>query len=394
MTIRFDDLPLLRVPLTRIDWNNTACLLRFGREPSQRLVESLRRTGMRTPPLLAKGKSALFIVCGFERLRIWRELGHEDVAARIAPPEAAAQDLLSAAIEENQDARGLNLIEQAIALEKWAALRDEVKAGHSEENGLKPALRTRDGLKPAPRTRDGLKPALRTRNGLKPALRTRDGLKPALRTRDGLKPAPRTKDELLSLLGYKPGPAIIERLRAFRKLSTAAQTALAQGTFPEGAAATLREFPAEEQDHLVSIMLALRFTAGMCRDFSREFLETCRREKIAVTALLRELGLDHPLGGTPQEIALLRRSALEALHRRRFPILSRLERDFAAHQAALGLGDEVQLRPPKDFEGDQYHLDIRVSNLAQLDRAVRALAERLDKRRDEIERLFHVTWEP
>ena len=344
MTIRFDDLPLLRVPLTRIDWNNTACLLRFGREPSQRLVESLRRTGMRTPPLLAKGESALFIVCGFERLRIWRELGHEEVAARIAPPEAPAQDLLSAAIEENQDARGLNLIEQAIALEKWTALHDEVKTGHSEENGLKPALRT--------------------------------------------------KDELLSLLGYKPGPAIIERLRAFRQLSTAAQTALARGTLPEGAAATLREFSAEEQDHLVPIMLALRFTAGMCRDFSREFLETCRREKIAVAALLRELGLDRTRNDTPQQIALLRRSALEALHRRRFPILSRLERDFATRQAALGLGDEIQLRPPKDFEGDQYHLDVRVSNFAQLDRAVRALAERLDKRRDEIERLFDVTWEP
>jgi len=344
MTIRFDDLPPLRVPLIRIDWNNTACLLRFGREPSQRLVESLRRTGMRTPPLLAKGESGLSIVCGFERLRIWRELGHEDVAARIAPPEAAAQDLLSAAIEENQDARGLNLIERGIALEKWTALHDEVKAGHSEENGLKPA--------------------------------------------------PRTRDELLSLLGYKPGPAIIERLSAFRQLSTAAQTALAQGTLPEGAAATLGKFPAEEQDHLVSVMLALRFTVGMCRDFSREFLEICRREKIAAPALLRELGLDHPLDGTPQEIALLRGSALEALHRRRFPILSRLERDFATHQAALGLGDEIQLRPPKDFEGDQYHLDVRVSSLAQLDRAVRALAERLDKRRDEIERLFHVTWEP
>jgi hypothetical protein len=339
---------------------------------------------MRTPPLLANGESGLFIVCGFERLRIWRELGHEEVAARIAPPEAAAQDLLSAAIEENQDGRGLNLIERGIALEKWDALHDEVKAGHSEENGLKPALRTKDGLKPALRTKDGLKPALRTKDGLKPALRTKDGLKPALRTRD----------ELLSLLGYKPGPATIERLRAFRQLCTTAQTALALGTLPEGAATTLREFSAKEQDHLVSIMLALRFTAGMCRDFSREFLETCRREKIVVTALLRELGLDRPLDGTPQEIALLRRSALEALHRRRFPILSRIERDFAARQAALGLGDEIQLRPPKDFEGDQYHLDIRVSNLAQLDRAVRALAERLDKRRDEIQRLFDLTWEP
>ena len=354
MNIRFDDLPLLRVPLTRIDWNNAACLLRFGREPSQRLVESLKRTGMRTPPLLAKGKSGLFIVCGFERLRIWRELGREEVAARIAPPEAAAQDLLSAAIQENQDGRGLNLIERGIALEKWTALHDEVKAGHCEENGLKPALRTKDGLKPALRT----------------------------------------QDELLSLLGYKPGPATIERLRAFRQLSTTAQTALALGTLPEGAAATLREFSAKEQDHLVSIMLALRFTAGMCRDFSREFLETCRREKIAVTALLRELGLDRPLDGTAQEIALLRRSALEALHRRRFPILSRIERDFAARQAALGLGDEIQLRPPKDFEGDQYHLDIRVSSPAQLERAVRALAERLDKRRDEIQRLFDLTWEP
>jgi len=374
MNIRFDDLPLLRVPLTRIDWNNAACLLRFGREPSQRLVESLKRTGMRTPPLLAKGKSGLFIVCGFERLRIWRELGHEEVAARIAPPEAAAQDLLSAAIQENQDGRGLNLIERGIALEKWTALHDEVRAGHCEENGLKPALRTKDGLKPA--------------------LRTKDGLKPALRTKDGLKPALRTQDELLSLLGYKPGPATIERLRAFRQLSTTAQTALALGTLPEGAAATLREFSAKEQDHLVSIMLALRFTAGMCRDFSREFLETCRREKIAVTALLRELGLDRPLDGTAQEIALLRRSALEALHRRRFPILSRIERDFAARQAALGLGDEIQLRPPKDFEGDQYHLDIRVSSPAQLERAVRALAERLDKRRDEIQRLFDLTWEP
>ena len=100
MRIRFDHLPLSRVLLADLDWTNTSCQLRFGREPSQRLTESLKRNGMRTPPLLAEGESGLFIVCGFERLRIWRELGHEETVARIAPPEAAAADLLLAAVEE------------------------------------------------------------------------------------------------------------------------------------------------------------------------------------------------------------------------------------------------------------------------------------------------------
>jgi hypothetical protein len=322
-----DSLPLLRVALANLDWNNTSCELRAGREPSLRIAESLKANGMRTPPLLAQGDRGLRIVCGFERLRIWQELGRETVTARTAPPETTPLDLLSWAIAENLEGRGLNLIEQAIALEKWIAL------GGSE-------------------------------------------------------------DDLLRLLGYRPGPAIAERLVSFRRLSMAAQTALAQGSVPEGAVATLGNFSHEEQDALVSVMRALRFTAGMCRDFARECLEVCRREGIGALALLRELDLNCVSAGSPQEVALLRKAALERLHHRRFPILSRLEQDFATRHAALGLGDEIQLHPPKDFEGEQYHLSIRVTNCAELEGAVRALMERLDARRDEVEGLFHITWEP
>jgi len=71
------------------------------------------------------------------------------VAVRVAPNDAAFEELLALAIEEHRwSARGLNVMEQALALEKLAARwpRERVASDGMTMLGLKPSAERAAGL--------------------------------------------------------------------------------------------------------------------------------------------------------------------------------------------------------------------------------------------------------
>lgn len=285
---------------------------------------------MLTPPILAAtSDDAYVIVCGFARLQVWRELGRESVVARVLPPDSDPLALLLLAVEENMAGRGLNVVEQALALEKAGRYlpRDKVIA------------------------------------------------------------------EALPVLGLKPAAAILDRLLPLRALHPQAQEAIALGHVPDGIAPILAMFEPEDQRTLTACTVALRMSVGACRDLARETLEVCRREGLTAAALLRKVGFDPAAPLEPAAIPPARARVLEAIHKLRFPILSGLQESYAATHKALGFGGDVTLRPPKDFEGDRYVLEAHLRSVEDLERAVKLLQENLQKRRDGLESLFDVRWD-
>ena len=349
MILRANELQVQEILLDSIDWENDAFALRYAREAPADLGASLARVGMLNPPILTEAassplplpssssatlsrsasRSPFAIVCGFARLHAWRALGENEVAVRIAPAGTPPQDLFYLSIEDNRQGRGFNIIEQAIALEKLASCLSQAQL----------------------------------------------------------------VAEALPQLGLNPAPAVLERLLGYRALSPGVQRALALGDITESLVPILRSFEWGEQEALLGAMLGLGMSVGACRDCGREALEICKRDHIEMCALLEELGFERERLYEPWELPQVRSRFLDALRARRYPMLSRLNDDYVRTHKALALGDEVRIRPPKDFEGERYALEARLSNAEDLERIAGLLTDRLETRRDLVERLFDVRWE-
>ncbi|OAG28454.1 hypothetical protein TH606_01760 [Thermodesulfatator autotrophicus] len=83
------------------------------------LKESVKRVGVIVPPLLKLCSKGFQIISGWGRLEAARELNFEKIICHLLPPEADELFCLNLVVEENLTSRGLNLVEKALAVEKY-----------------------------------------------------------------------------------------------------------------------------------------------------------------------------------------------------------------------------------------------------------------------------------
>lgn len=102
------------VPLAHIDPGDERFRISTRRESGD-LLASIRRFGLRVPPLLAPAGTGFIIVSGFRRVSACRQLGWDSTPARVLPAASAYACALMA-IAENSLERPLNLIETSRAL--------------------------------------------------------------------------------------------------------------------------------------------------------------------------------------------------------------------------------------------------------------------------------------
>lgn len=331
MSFNIQSLQIATIPLSRIDWESTTFSLRCEREKDAVLRDSIGRSGIHNPPLLRSVSEQLEIVYGFGRLRVQRENGIDEVLVRIAPEDTQVSELLLAAIEDNLcGGRALNCIEKAMAIEKLGAFMDD-------------AALIRD---------------------------------------------------VLPLLGYGPSPKMLIRLRSFRQLPTSAQSAMARGDLAEGLAEHFEPFSDEECEQAVACILRLRLSQGAARDMLRQAYETCRRDDIGLLALFRSLAFDPATEIDPKALPQYRAEFMDALLHRRSPILTGLEDDYAEKRMALRLPDTIRLHPPKNFEGNLYRLEARITSIKDLETVAKTLADRLREQRDLLDAMLNVRIRP
>ena len=326
MTFSLHTLSLESIPMDRIRWDDPTFSLRVERPDTPAdLRASLERVGMLHPPLVrATGTGEFQIVCGFARLHLWRAMGQSNVRVAIAPESVSPTDLLRIAIEENRTSRGLNPAEEALALEKLA--------GHLPRATL--------------------------------------------------------VSEILPQLGRKPAEVILDRLLGWRRLPEAVWQALARGEIAESALDHLKPFAPDDQVTAIRCGAALRLSSGATRDFCRQAFDVTQRDRVTLDHLTRELGWDPAVEPDPAELPALRTRFLDALRRRRWPVLTRLEATYAERYRALQLPGTIRLRPPKDFEGSDWRLEAAFTDPADLRQAVELLCNRLDTRAEEVRGLF------
>ncbi|HSB05183.1 MAG TPA: ParB/RepB/Spo0J family partition protein [Thermodesulfobacteriota bacterium] len=110
--------PIQTIPLRQIDLSDQTFSVNFMPDV-ERLRSSVKAAGFIQPVLLREKPHGYQIVSGFRRISVARELGYDDVEARIfGEKEMEDLKLFLISLQENLTTRGLNAIEKAIALEK------------------------------------------------------------------------------------------------------------------------------------------------------------------------------------------------------------------------------------------------------------------------------------
>ena len=190
----------------------------------------------------------------------------------------------------------------------------------------------------------------------------------------------------LPLFGEKPSPNAFDAIVAALELPGIAQIALAHEEASEGIVTGLLAFDAANRQAATEPLIALRMSTGASRRFLRELLEVCRRDDATPAWILHKLGFDPQV--PPDRIPESRQALLDALHLRRYPVLTSLETQYADTLRLLDLGANTRLHPPRDFEGERYRLEADLRGIDDFEELARRMNACLADNADALRRLF------
>jgi ParB family chromosome partitioning protein len=289
------------IPLNRIDHRNDIFRI-TTRNDVEDLAASIQSSGLITPPTVIETGSVYTIVSGFRRVTACRNMGCDDILARILGPGTRHLDCLRLAIADNALQRPLNLIETSRALHKLSRLSDDMHqlADIADSCGL-------------PRNHSAIR-----------------------KIRD------------LCLL---PMPVQQAILNETIQLTTAGELAL----LPEDVAVLL-----------AGLFERLQLSLNKQRETMTLVAEIARRDNLSMQQVLAHESLRQIADDDTLDRAQKARQVRAFLRQWRFPRIVVAEQRFQSHLKKLKLGRDLKLYPPKDFEGDHYSLVMRFNSVERL----------------------------
>lgn len=268
------------------------------------LCDSIAAVGLLLPPLLRAEGERLSIVSGFRRVEACRRLGWRRLPARIHPTELGRYDAARRAVGENATARPL----------------DPIETGR--------ALRLLESCAPP--------------GGAPP--------------RD------------LAALGLPTSPVLIRRLTSLAALPESVQEGVREGSIALAVAFALLEAERGFAAAMADLLRPLRASLNRQREIIEMVDEIARREGIAPTALLEEPAFCAVLERPEADRNARTRALRQWLRRRRFPVLTAVERRFEEVRRRLDLDESLKLSAPAGFEGPGVVLQVTVADPADLER--------------------------
>ena len=270
---------------------------------SPELIESIRRLGVVTPPLLEKTPAGFRIICGFKRIQACMQLNINRIPARVlAHGRVPEIDLLRFAIADNALKGGLNLMEEAIATGKIMDLL-------ADEKEL-PDAAAAAGLRI-------------------------------------------TSDLARKYLRLKSLPKTIQRMVYHDMISMKA-------------AFELGRFDKPDADTLANLIETLRPTASQQLEFLSHLKALSVLHKAPISEVLLHLRatpiLEDERLDRKAKIHQLRREIRNA----RYPHLTRFETAFRENREKLGLPQGLSLMPPPGFESPVYTFTLAFESSREL----------------------------
>ncbi|MCX8117421.1 MAG: ParB/RepB/Spo0J family partition protein [Desulfobacterota bacterium] len=301
------------VPLPRIDLRDETFSVNF-RPDLKPLRASLQAVGLLQPVLLVEAEGRYRVVCGFRRLWVWRELGREEVLARMVDPSQRDDlELFFLSLQENLTTRGFNTVEKAIALWK---LVHHFKVEPSE------VIRIH-----------------------------------------------------LPLLSLEPNEKILKTYLSLAEMEEETQGFVLEEEVSRSNIRLLSQMRPEDRKGLLSLLVRLKLGENRLRELLTLFMEISRREGVEIGQILgrpeiEAVRCDQEL--TPHQRTERLKKVLWGL---RYPRLKALEEAFEARRKGLRLPDGVSLRPSPYFEAKGLRMELRFESLGEFRRILSALTE-------------------
>ena len=266
------------------------------------LEASIRRLGLLNPPVLLKTTSGFSPVSGFRRIRACEKLGRESVGSRVLAEKYPVCKCAMIAICENSMQRALNLVEMSRALNMLSAHVSDVPT----------RLRIALDL--------------------------------------GLPNNARYMEKVASLSGL---PGNVKDAVIDESVSLSMDLALAC-------------MAPEESTILCTLFCDLKIGLNKQQEMFTLINEISAREDISIPSLLSDTDF-YSIRTNPDFDRTRKRQAIRNyLKQRRYPNISKSQERFEAYKQRLNLGHSIKLEPPPYFEGKDYGLKFRFSNLSEL----------------------------
>lgn len=265
---------------------------------------SLRRIGLLAAPLLLPAARGFAIVSGFRRVEACRRLGWQTIPARVLSDRTPAYDCALKAVAENSLQRPLNLIETSRAL--------AVLELHAPGGNIAP--------------------------------------------------------EDAAAIGLPAHAGLTARLKLLCRMPQEVQEAVLEEAVSFAMAGELGGMPAVQAAAFARLFRRLKTSLNKQREIVTLVAEIAAREGIDPGAVLGDpalLGVQiaEELDRNEQTRRIRRR-----LRQRRYPALFAAEEAFQALRQRLKLGENLQLSPPRDFEGTRFTLTLSFESLEEIGR--------------------------
>jgi len=266
------------------------------------LTESLNSLGLIHPPLLMEKGRMFTVLSGFRRIQAGQDLGWPDLPARVADPGTEKTECALVAIADNALQRQLNLIEVSRALNLLA------KFFHTPEMLAKTA----------------------------------------------------------ASLALPGNLAVIRKIQKLCRLPQSVQELIVAETVSLSMALDLEKISHEACIAYAEIFSKLRLSLSKQREIFTLVKEIAMREDKDNLAILAEAEISRILSDENLNHTQKTQKIRFYLKQRRFPVLVEAKGKFEDFKRKLSLGNNFQLIPPPDFEGNQYAIRLNFDNLDEL----------------------------
>ena len=197
----------------------------------------------------------------------------------------------------------------------------------------------------------------------------------ALRLLDQYAPDGQAPPEDTAALGLPTHAGMAARLKTLCRLPAEVQDAVLEEAVSFAMACEIGRMEEGLAVALARLFRELKTSLNKQREIVTLVAEIARREGIDPMGVLSEERLSRLLDAQDLDRNQKTQRIRKLLRQRRFPALVAAEDNFHSRRQRLALGENLQLAPPRDFEGTRFTLTLNFESLEEVGR----LREKLDE---------------
>jgi ParB family chromosome partitioning protein len=162
---------------------------------------------------------------------------------------------------------------------------------------------------------------------------------------------------ILPVLGYSTSPKVLSRLLPLARMEESIGEALLEGMINQDMALRLMDLKPDARLHIVSLFIYYRYSQSKQFEILEHLLDISTKESRSLIDILKDLGWDAEYQKSAEENRSVEGEIFRRrLREKRFPVLFGLEEQWKHKIKSLHLPPSIMLNPPPYFEGGTFRI--------------------------------------